>query len=109
MTSDQLQQRRIDGSGPGGHFFQLGAALFGTAAVLPGSPAYEVAQLPPGKIKSLSVEHPTGEFTVRLELGGTEEKPVVERAGMVVREVLPRQFDHARIDLDPGLGQAARG
>ena len=37
----------------------------------------------PGKVKTLSVEHPTGEFTVRLEIGGTEEKPVVERAGLL--------------------------
>ena len=59
------------------------AVSVGTAAVLPGSPAYEVASLPPGKIKTLAVEHPTGEFTVRLELGGTDEKPVVERAGLL--------------------------
>jgi 4-oxalomesaconate tautomerase len=59
------------------------AVSVGTAAVLPGSPAHEVAKLPPGKTKALSVEHPTGEFTVRLELGGTEEKPVVERAGLL--------------------------
>ena len=59
------------------------AVSVGTAAVLPGSPAYEVAKLPAGKVKTLSVEHPTGEFTVRLELGGTDEKPVVERAGLL--------------------------
>jgi 4-oxalomesaconate tautomerase len=59
------------------------AVSVGTAAVLPGSPAHEVAKLPPGKVKTLSVEHPTGEFTVRLEIGGTEEKPVVERAGLL--------------------------
>jgi 4-oxalomesaconate tautomerase len=59
------------------------AVSVGTAAVLPGSPAFEVAKLPSGKVKTLSVEHPTGEFTVRLELGGTDEKPVVERAGLL--------------------------
>jgi 4-oxalomesaconate tautomerase len=59
------------------------AVSVGTAAVLPGSPAHEVAKLPAGKIKTLSVEHPTGEFTVRLELAGTEEKPVVKRAGLL--------------------------
>jgi 4-oxalomesaconate tautomerase len=31
----------------------------------------------------LSVEHPTGEFSVRLEVGGTAEAPVVERAGLL--------------------------
>jgi 4-oxalomesaconate tautomerase len=59
------------------------AVSVGTAAVLPGSPAHEVAKLPAGRIKTLSVEHPTGEFTVRLELGGTDAKPVVERAGLL--------------------------
>jgi len=59
------------------------AVSVGTAAILPGSPAYEVAKLPPGKVKTLSVEHPTGEFTVRLELGGTDENPVVQRAGLL--------------------------
>ncbi len=59
------------------------AVTVGTAAVLPGSAAYPYATLPPGKIKTLSIEHPTGEFTVRLELGGTDEKPVVERAGLL--------------------------
>lgn len=59
------------------------AVTVGTAAVLPGSAAYPYATLPPGKIKTLSIEHPTGEFSVRLELGGTDEKPVVERAGLL--------------------------
>ena len=31
----------------------------------------------------MSVEHPTGEFSVRLEVGGTAERPVVERAGLL--------------------------
>ena len=31
----------------------------------------------------MSVEHPTGEFSVRIEVGGTAEKPVVERAGLL--------------------------
>jgi 4-oxalomesaconate tautomerase len=59
------------------------AVTVATAAVLPGSPAARVASLPEGPIKVLSVEHPTGEFTVRLEVGGTADRPVVERAGLV--------------------------
>jgi 4-oxalomesaconate tautomerase len=59
------------------------AVSVGTAAVLPASPAYQVAKLPAGKVKTLSVEHPTGEFTVRLELGGSDENPTVERAGLL--------------------------
>jgi 4-oxalomesaconate tautomerase len=59
------------------------AVSVATAAVLPGSPAQRVAAIPPGRGKDISVEHPTGEFTVRLEVGGTAEAPVVERAGLL--------------------------
>lgn len=59
------------------------AVTVATAAVLPGSPAAKVAALPLGRVKTLSVEHPTGEFSVRIEVGGTEAAPVVERAGLL--------------------------
>ncbi len=61
----------------------FGSVTVATAAVLPGSAAHPYSVLPPGKVKTLSIEHPTGEFSVRLEIGGTEEKPVVERAGLL--------------------------
>jgi 4-oxalomesaconate tautomerase len=59
------------------------AVTVATACVLPGSPASTVAQLPDGNPKTISVEHPTGEFSVRLEIGGTASAPVVERAGLL--------------------------
>jgi 4-oxalomesaconate tautomerase len=59
------------------------AVTVATACVLPGTPAARVAQIPPGRGKTLSVEHPTGEFSVVIEVGGTEEKPVVEKAGLL--------------------------
>ena len=59
------------------------AVSVATACVLPGSPAAAVARLPEGSSKLVSVEHPTGEFTVRLEVGGTTEAPVVTRAGLL--------------------------
>jgi 4-oxalomesaconate tautomerase len=59
------------------------AVSVATACVLPGSPAHACAVLPAGKVKTLSVEHPTGEFSVRLEVGGSEAAPVVERAGLL--------------------------
>jgi 4-oxalomesaconate tautomerase len=59
------------------------AVTVATAAVLPSSPAARVAGLPEGREKIVSVEHPTGEFSVRLEVGGTAEAPVVERAGLI--------------------------
>jgi 4-oxalomesaconate tautomerase len=59
------------------------AVTVATACILPGSPAARVAQVPPGREKTVSVEHPTGEFSVMIEVGGTEENPVVERAGLL--------------------------
>lgn len=44
------------------------AVTIGTACVLDGSPAHSVAQLQEGLVKTISVEHPTGEFSVRLVL-----------------------------------------
>jgi len=46
----------------------LAAVTVGTACVLEGSVAHELAALPAGAVKPVSVEHPTGEFTVELEL-----------------------------------------
>jgi 4-oxalomesaconate tautomerase len=59
------------------------AVTVATACVLPGSPAARVSKIPPGREKTLSVEHPTGEFSVVIEVGGTEENPVVEKAGLL--------------------------
>ena len=59
------------------------AVSVATAAALPGSPAAAVARMPEGRLRTVSVEHPTGEFTVALTMGGTAEEPVVERAGLL--------------------------
>ena len=55
----------------------------GTACVIPGSVAEGIAQVGPGGTQSLSVEHPTGEFTVNLDLDRTDAVPVVKRAGLL--------------------------
>lgn len=47
----------------------LGAVSVATACLIPGSPAAEVATIPDGSRKMLSVEHPTGEMSCVLELG----------------------------------------
>ena len=47
----------------------LGAVSVATACLIEGSPAAEVAQVPAGSRKLLSVEHPTGEMSCVLELG----------------------------------------
>lgn len=64
----------------------LAAVTVGTACVLPGSVAHGLAVLPPGAVKRVSVEHPTGEFTVELELDlahGGGGPPAVTRAALL--------------------------
>ena len=46
----------------------LGAVSVATACLIEGSPAAAVAQVPDGAVKTLSVEHPTGEMTCVLTL-----------------------------------------
>ena len=46
----------------------LGAVSVATAAVMPGSLAFGMTRVPPGPVKRLSVEHPSGEFTVEIEV-----------------------------------------
>lgn len=59
------------------------AVSVATACVLPGTPAARAAKMPEGRVRTVTVEHPTGEFAVRLEIGGTGATPVVERAGLL--------------------------
>lgn len=61
----------------------LGAVTVATACVLPGSVGARVAHVPNGRHKRVSVEHPTGEFSVELEVGGTAASPKVERAALL--------------------------
>ena len=46
----------------------LGAVSVATACLIQGTPAADLAAIPDGRIKSLSVEHPTGETTCVMEL-----------------------------------------
>jgi 4-oxalomesaconate tautomerase len=48
----------------------FGAVSVATACLIPGSPAAEVASIPDGPRKLLSIEHPTGEMSCVLELDG---------------------------------------
>jgi len=59
------------------------AVSVATACVLSGSAAHRLACLPSGSVMRLKIEHPGGEFEVRLELGGSAKSPTVERAGLV--------------------------
>jgi 4-oxalomesaconate tautomerase len=58
----------------------LGAVTLATAGVLAGSVAEGVARLPGGNVKAVSVEHPTGEFTVELELDPNDSQSVTRAA-----------------------------
>jgi 4-oxalomesaconate tautomerase len=58
----------------------LGAVTVATAAVLPGSVAHRCAVVPPGLNKSVSVEHPSGEFTVVLGMNPDNPSEVVRAA-----------------------------
>lgn len=57
----------------------FGAVSVATACVLRGTVAEGIAQVPLGDDIMLSIEHPTGEFTVHLEL----EAGAVKRAGLL--------------------------
>lgn len=59
------------------------AVSVATAAVMPGSPAHAVAVLGKGRSQVLSVEHPTGELSVRIETEPGEAYPRVVRAGLL--------------------------
>ena len=59
----------------------LGAVTVATACVLPGSVAAGVVCVPDGAVKRLSVEHPTGELSVELEVAGANSKVI--RASLI--------------------------
>jgi 4-oxalomesaconate tautomerase len=60
----------------------LGAVTVATAAVTPGTVASRVAEVPPGARKRFSVQHPSGEFTVVLEMDPRQPE-VVARASLL--------------------------
>ncbi len=68
----------------------LAAVTVGTACVLDGSVADTVAVVPDGNPKTLSVEHPTGEFSVELELDPTQPGTVARAALLRTARLLMR-------------------
>jgi len=60
----------------------LAAVTVATACVLEGSVAQGLASVPPGDIKQISVEHPSGEFSVELETD-PENPQTVRRAALL--------------------------
>jgi 4-oxalomesaconate tautomerase len=58
----------------------LAAVTVGTACVLDGSVTQGIAVVPPGNAKTISVEHPTGEFSVELEIDPADPQNVLRAA-----------------------------
>jgi 4-oxalomesaconate tautomerase len=69
----------------------LGAVTVATAAVLPGSVAHEVAVTGTGAERTLSVEHPSGEFSVAVGLEGTRvvRAALLRTARLLMRGQIP--------------------
>jgi 4-oxalomesaconate tautomerase len=58
----------------------LAAVTVGTACVLEGSVCDSIAKVPLGNVKKVSVEHPTGEFSVELEVDPAHPQNVTRAA-----------------------------
>ncbi len=61
----------------------LGAVSIATACIIEGSVAGGIAIVPQGNVKQMSVEHPGGEFSVRLETSVQNGELVVHRSGLL--------------------------
>lgn len=68
----------------------LAAVTVGTACVLQGSVCDGLAALPEGATKKVSVEHPTGEFSVELETDPTDPQAVTRAALLRTARLLMR-------------------
>lgn len=61
----------------------LAAVTVATACVFPGTVADGLAQVPDGARKLLELEHPTGYFSVEIEVSGSKDEPKIERAALL--------------------------
>ena len=59
------------------------AVSVGTGCVIPGTVAHRVAVIPKGDAKLMSVEHPTGEFSVEMEVEDGDGLPKIKRAALL--------------------------
>ena len=81
----------------------FGAVSVATACVIPDTVAAGIAEVTVGDTLSLSVEHPTGEFTVNLEIDRAGALPVVRRAGLL--RTARRLFDGLAFAHPDGLAR----
>ncbi len=68
----------------------LAAVTVGTACVLDGSVTAGIARVPQGNRKAISVEHPTGEFTVELDIDPANPQNVTRAALLRTARLLMR-------------------
>jgi 4-oxalomesaconate tautomerase len=68
----------------------LAAVTVATACVLEGSVAQGIAVVPKGHVKKVSVEHPTGEFSVELEVAPANPQNVTRAALLRTARLLMR-------------------
>jgi 4-oxalomesaconate tautomerase len=68
----------------------LAAVTVGTACVLDGSVTEGMAHVPPGDMKSISVEHPSGEFTVEPGIDPADSQNVTRAALVRTARLLMR-------------------
>ena len=68
----------------------LAAVTVATACVLEGSVAHDLAVMPPGLVKTVAVEHPTGEFSVELGLDPANPQNVIRAALLCTARLLMR-------------------
>ena len=76
----------------------LGAVTVATAAVLPGSVANHNALVPPGIAKTISVEHPSGEFSVVLGMDPENPATVLRAALLRTARLIMRGAAYAPQD-----------
>jgi 4-oxalomesaconate tautomerase len=68
----------------------LAAVTVATACVLDGSITQGIATMPAGNVKKVSVEHPTGEFSVEIEVDPANPQKVVRAALLRTARLLMR-------------------
>ncbi|WP_322514537.1 4-oxalomesaconate tautomerase [Rhodopseudomonas palustris] len=68
----------------------LAAVTVATACVLDGSVTQGIAQVPDGAVKQISVEHPTGEFSVEIEVDPADPQTVTRAALLRTARLLMR-------------------
>jgi 4-oxalomesaconate tautomerase len=61
----------------------LGAVTVAAACVWPGSVAAGLAAVPAGARKRLAIEHPSGEFTVELDVEEADGRPRLRRSALL--------------------------